>query len=369
MPIPRYAAPIAFQAGRMASMLYNQRRNIAIAAAAAAAARRSRRPSYGPRYDRGLAGEGFTSAPVYQAIERKKREQRIRSKYKKIKKLKGKKLSKEVLKLSNQVGKLKHESDSTVAELNYRYLTAQRVTCGISGQNILEMIGSDKDQLEAVLTQLKYWDPSTSTFVTSSGIAGTNEKKFLFNSISSKLTLRNNYQSDVELMVWLCKPRVDTDSTVTTAYTNGINDDLGNVTTFSTYGSLPTDYKTTTDFWSFKRVCKKVLSNGDTFQVSHGEENVEYDPSFSDSHNLVYQKGNKAFQWLIMVRGTLGHDGAAAEGTLQAGVDCMIQNVYKVRYSGGANFKFTYISENLGDLVGPVQGKCPIPDLVNYSST
>lgn len=320
-----------------------------------------------------LSGEGFrgSAAPIQgKSISKQQNIKKAQRRRKKCSKMVGKKLSEKVCSIEHQLKDLKRMEDASLGQLSYNLLSAFRVVAPVAEQN-----GSGFDiitttRLENVLAQTKYWDSTTSAFVTNDSAAGTSEKTFLFDHIGSTLTVRNNYQSDCEVLVYLMKPRGDTTITPGGQWANAIADDEGNVTSLTQYGSVPTMFSAFNELWTAKRVALKVLAPGESTSVYHSEQNIEYNPSLVDTHNQTYQRDHKACQWYIIVRGTISHDTVQnQQGIIGSGVDCKFKTVYKLKYNAGQNFSYVYYSDNMAQTFtnGAVQSHQPIPDNTGYA--
>lgn len=281
------------------------------------------------------------------------------------------KIGKELSSLKRQVKDLKHAENASLGKITYRRRLCWAVKASANQQGVATLPTNGTNEYELVLAQLKYYDPAVpGTLVTADGTSGTYQKDFLFKNIYGKLHMRNNYQTDCEVIVYLCKPKADTSQSPSQAWTDGIADDPGNITSYSNYGSLPTDYDTARQFWSYKRMATKSLSPGQSLEVSHAVNDVEYNPAFTDTHNLQYQRGLKHFQWLIIVRGTISHDSAVAteQGISEAGIDVISTDVYECHYDAGVNLSFVYHDHTLDTFTnGAVQSHQPVADNIGYS--
>lgn len=341
-------------------------RNKGAIAAAAASMLASRMKRGGPIHY-GLSGEGYKggAAPIKGKSYRKRGRRKPR--YTKS----NTKLTKEVASLRKQVVDLKHSENASLGKLTYRKYRAQTMKCNANEQASSRFEVNRTTEMEGVLAQLLYYNPSApATLVTADGTSGTYQKQFLFKSVYSKLLLRNNYQVDVEVIVYLAKPKVDTSINSSTALTNAIADDAGNVTASTQFGVFPNDFDTFRDLWTLKRVASKDLCPGQSTEVSHSEKDIFYDPALTDSHSLAYQKGFKNFGWFVLIRGTVGHDTAVLgeEGTMQCGVDIMQQDNFVVEYDAGVNLSYIYVDNTLDTPTnGFVQSQKPVADNLAYS--
>lgn len=318
-----------------------------------------------------LSGEGIRggAAPIpsksasSQAARRKRQ-----AKKKKCNKMKGYALRKEVCELSNAVKELKQESKASQGKLTYRARNTGRLLVGNNSQSIMAVGLCSKTSLETVGAQLQYYDPSTpGTLLTADMATGTYSRQYLFKSFMGAITIRNNYQSDVDVKVYLCTPKDDTDIPPNTAWANGATD--GSNATSTTIGVYPSDFSQFRDVWNSKQLCNKSLSPGETTKVSHVEKNFLYDPSVTDAQSQLYQKLYKSFSFMIVIQGCPAHDTSLYEvGYQQAGVDLVFHTTAVVHYDAGVGLERVYIDNNLPNPTnGFVQSHQPIPDNIAYS--
>lgn len=304
------------------------------------------------------------AAPLPSKIYKRQKRRRPKTKS-------NKKLSKEVSRIKKQVSDLKHSENASLGNMTYRQLQVWNQTCANNVQSISLYEISKPSNYETVLAQLKYYDPSVpGTLITASAATGTYQKNFLVKSIFSKLTFRNNYQSDADVTVYLCTPKSDSSISPSQAWTDGITTDAGNVTANTEINQYPTDYDVFRDLWTAKRAAHKILSPGQSFDVSHSISNVDYDPALYDEHSAQYQKRFKTAMWMVVLRGTLSHDTAVDDqlGLAQAGIDTYVQNTWNVQYDAGVNLSYVYLDTTLDTPTnGFVQSHQPIPDNVGYS--
>lgn len=308
------------------------------------------------------SSQGFPAQPKKTGWVRKSRKRpRLPS---------NRKVKKEVLTLKKKVRDIEHSENASLGKMTYRRKVADRIIVSENAQQVSVYNANTTGRYEAVLANLKYYNPSDpANLVTASAATGTYQKDFLVKNISSKLTLRNNYQSDVEVLVYLCQPKNDTDQSPSAAWSLGIADDPGNITAYSDWGNLPTDFDTFRNFFKTKRLCLKTLSPGQSVQVSHGVKDVFYDPAMTDAHALDYQVHLKSFAFLVIIRGTLGHDTTLDEQTMMsAGVDTYQEDTMIVSYNAGVNLSFVHVDTTLATVTnGAVQSHQPTPDNVGYS--
>lgn len=369
-PVPRgehkYARSTYYQLGRGLARLYQHRQSIVGGASALAGAGLAQAGSRLAEQYAARAAPGNIAQPIVargRSKARRRRRPRIKN---------NKKLSKDVAQIKKQVSDLRHSENAGLALLTYRLRTATAGSCNDNEQVVITRQVNRINDYETVLGQLLYYNPSDpANLVTADGTTGTFQKQFLFKSISSTIICRNNYQTDADVIIYCAMPKQDTDQAPTTAWDNGIADDAGNTVAQTDFGILPTDFDTSRDLYNFKRMCSKRLSPGQSVKVNKSVHNIDYDPAYVDSHNLTYQKGLKNFGWIIIVKGTIGHDTAVAgeQGMMQAGVDVFQKTVYKVSYDAGVNMSYVYTDNTGFDTFtnGAVQSHQPVSDNKPYS--
>lgn len=346
------------------------------AIAAAAMAMSLGRAKRGGIYHSGLSGEGYRSGGGAKPLKGKSyatsrlRKARRRER-KKCTNLKGYALKKKVCQLERRVKDLQHSESSSLGKITYRKFQTNTIRAGNNAQAVARAEVNNLSNMEAVLAQLLYYNPSApATLVTADGTSGTYQKEFLFKTVYAKYLLRNNYQTDAEVTVYLIKPKQDTSINASLSWSNAIADDAGNSSAVTDYGIYPNEFDTFRDNWTAKRVLTKSLAPGQSCEVSHTENDIFYDPAFTDSHSLAYQKGFKMFGFLTIVKGVLSHDTTVSteQGTAEAGVDTLLQSNYVVHYDAGVNLSYVYQDTTLDTPTnGFVQSHQPIPDNIAYS--
>lgn len=259
------------------------------------------------------------------------------------------------------IRKLQKQTDASTGTMVFRQHNASAIisSANLTNQGLYGCLSTAS--IESALSNLKYYDPSTpGTLITASASSGTYQRNFLIEQAYMSLDIRNNYQSDVRVLVYLCKVKDDTDQTALQAWTAGIADG-GNATAITQPNQYPTDYNLVKDLYSLKRLKDVQLRAGQHCSVSHCERNIEYDSSTVDTHNLSYQKEYKAFQFLVVVQGVIAHDGSLSQyGLIGAGVDIENKLRYKVVYNAGVNIDYIHLDNNLQTFTnGAVQSNKP----------
>lgn len=326
---------------------------------------------------RGLSGQGFSpsssrggAAPIASGYSRKqfrKNRAKLRKKYKPRSNAK---LTRDVARLKATQKQLKYSDEASNGTMTYRLHTSHQLSAADNVQNSIGYDGWSVANMETALANLKYYDPSNpATLITADATVGGFNKQVHFKSLTTTLHIRNNYQSDCDLVVYLCKPRDDTSIQPTTAWSNGATDGANvAITDTSLY---PNDFKQFRDLWTAKRVQSSILSPGQTVKVSHSVKDIMYDPSTVDEHNLTYQKYYGNFVFLVLIKGVISHDSSLVtqRGLQACGIDILRKRTAIVNYDAGIGLEYVHADTSGFNTPtnGFVQSHQPIPDNVSYS--
>lgn len=205
---------------------------------------------------------------------------------------------------------------------------------------------NDASNIEDVLSNLKYYDPSTpATLLTADGAVGTFSKSFHFTSIHNKFTVRNNFISPVNVRIYYVAPKSDTSILPSTAFTNGLAD-VGSPSATSPLTYL-TDSPVFNKLWKIVKSQKATLQGGQTRTMSHTIKDIKYDPAYNDSHTSSYKPIDGALRIIVRVTGAVGHT-ATTVGHLACGVDITSDTVYTVKYQAGADLYQITLSDTSG---------------------
>lgn len=271
--------------------------------------------------------------------------------------------------LKKQVKELKRVAESDMGTLLYRFIATGRVIAAVNSTAYFVSKYSTTSILESVLTELRYYNPSVpGTLTQADGTTGTFNKEFLFTKAYAKTHCVNNYQTPVEVFLYVVTPRGDTSIPPDTSVTNGLTD-IGNPSSSSRM-VYPTDSTQFTDLWKIVKSDRCILQPGQSRSINHSIDSpFQYDPSFHDQHSFEYLQTNKNSSLLIRVQGVLGHDSVANEqGYLQGGIDFSTERVFEVKYAAGADIKYIHLNESLDTFtnIGVVSSK-PVSDNISYS--
>ncbi len=283
------------------------------------------------------------------------------------------KLNKKVCRNAHAIKRLTYSENASLGTFTHRKIEDfGTITAAATGaQGVSAVYGHVMDDFNESVAYLQYYDPATpGTLVTADGKTGTFDRRFLFKSVYCSLVIRNNYQTDCHIKVYLITPKGASSIAPLTAWGNGItaNPD-STITATTTIGQYPNDYSDFKDVWTAKLHCKAALSAGQTMTCSHGFRNVEYDPTAYASHSASFQQKYKNFGFIIIVTGTIAHT-ATTTGFAAAGVDAIMRTTRVITYDAGANISFHRMDNSLGDqTTASVQSTKPVADNIPYSTT
>ena len=263
------------------------------------------------------------------------------------------KLSKKVCRMEASIRNLKFAENASLGTFTHRKIEGQgSVITAADGksQGTLALYGHVMSDFNESIQYLQYYNPATpGTLTTADGKTGTFDRRFLFKSIYSAITLRNNYQTDVKVKVYLCYPKQSSSIAPLAAWQNGIdaNPD-SSITATTSLGQYPNDYSDFKDVWSAKLHCKASLSAGQSIICSHSVKDIEYDPTAYASHTATFQSKYKNFVFVVVIEGTMSHT-ATTTGLARCGVDAIQHTTRVIQYDAGVNVTFQRVDNSLGD--------------------
>lgn len=282
------------------------------------------------------------------------------------------KSDKKMTKVERDLKKLKRQTNATLGTMNYRALNTDKLLCA---ENAIDsdVYGSfGVAGIEYALQYLKFFNPANPGTLTTASIAGvTYQNNVLLSKVSSQIYVRNNYQNDALVSIYLCKVKDDTNQSAQASWVAGYPDG-GNASAVTNQLQYPTDYNTFNDLWTAKRVVHKTLKPGQEAKYTHSEKNIEYSTSTVDTHALEYQKEYKAFEYLVMINGRLCHDSTSAvqQGFGLAGIDVATRLSIQVKYPAGINIEYIHIVDNSTSMTTQgLQSQKPVSDNQAFSIT
>lgn len=280
------------------------------------------------------------------------------------------KVNKKIDKCQKAIKDLSAKTDASLGTMTHRRVSSVQAFSQNNEQSAVISEINSKSQIESVLANLKFFDPlNPGTLVTASGTTGTYSRDYLIKSISQKLQVRNNYISDVQVKIYYCTAKEDTDLTPIQSWAAGIPDG-GNAVSVTELCNYPSDYAHFRDLWNTKVVLNTTLSPGQSANVSNTIKSVRYDPAVFDTQIEQYQRDIKSGCFMVVFQGTASHGtgGTIPVGFQIAGLDFIQHTTYVVEYQAGANIKFVHIDNSLPSLsAGSVQSHQPIADNQSFS--
>lgn len=202
---------------------------------------------------------------------------------------------------------------------------------------------------EAAITGLEYYDPSTGSLVTQSGTTGSFSKKFHFKRIYGKMMCRNNSTIACHCTIYSLICKADTNIAPETAMDNGLAD-LG-ISGHQSPLVYPTDSLEFGKLWRIEKSITRELAPGQSMTLAHSAPEIEYDPSFYDSHGLDFHRGLHTQVFFIRVEGPLGHGPTTTTdvGVLKGMIDFQHDVTFDVRYDAGGKIKRIGLVDNSND--------------------
>lgn len=251
--------------------------------------------------------------------------------------------------LSKQVAVLSKKANESLSQLTYRAISAGTLQAGVNSQASVIQALCGVTNLENVLAQAKFYDPSNpGTLITANLSTGGYSRKVTFKSCHLRCDIRNSYQVPVEIRVYSCHVTDDTDYTASQAWSNAVGDS-SNLTAITQPYTYPSD-SVAKNIWNYKLIKKVELKPGQHTTCSIAEKSFDYDPSVTDNHNLEHQRlFGHGRTMLIVVNSVLAHDSSTAEKGLGPGaVDYMIRKRFLVEYNaGGPPIKYLYYNNGM----------------------
>lgn len=242
------------------------------------------------------------------------------------------------VKNSRRISKLTSKMNNNEATIIYRdRATTRAITSTFNECVYLSRDGCSKGLIENAITNLKFFNPADpANLQTVNYNTGTFQKQVLIKANSS-ICIRNNYAVPCRMQLYLCKIKSDSNNSPETSITAGFAD-VGNISVRDPL-TKAMDSFILKDLWILKQKRKDiVLKPGQEIKAYHSEKEFSYDTSLVDTHNQQYVKIFKSFSWLVRVDGVVGHDPTEDEqGTLQAGVDILVDRNFIVKYDAGVD--------------------------------
>lgn len=251
----------------------------------------------------------------------------------------------DLMKIHKQIRALQRANAADTAQHIHRRRDTYRVNASANQNSMSSADVITPARIEGALANVTFYSPATGTFTAYDPAVGTSQKSFMV-QVSTKVTIRNNYDVPADLRLFYLECKSDTSINAATAYSNGLADQ-GNPGAYSSLVYL-TDSDQFTSLWKMSKSCYKRLEPGDECVVSYATPWFKYDTSLVDSQTETYIKKYHSAAWALQVRGVLGHDVTVTteEGFLPASVDVCTDATYHFKYDGGADMKNYSVDDN-----------------------
>lgn len=270
--------------------------------------------------------------------------------------------------LKKQVTELKKQVNASNGTLIYRARQTFRALAAVNQQTHIMTENIAMANLEVVLAELRFFNPAVpGTLTQGSGASGTYTREYMFKSIATNVTIRNNYQVPAKVTYYIVAPKEDTSIAPLTSFTNGLTD-VGAPSSSSQLVHL-TDSDEFNDLYRIVSSKSKVLLPGMQMHALHSVKDILYSPATYDSHSLSYQKKYGSYMILVRVEGVIAHDSSAdQQGLAQAGVDVLADTTYRVIYDAGIDLKYIVVNDASDSFTnGALVSSMPVADNIPYS--
>lgn len=255
-------------------------------------------------------------------------------------------------------------------------VTVKRRTTGVITSNINQQNSNTFDmntltQIEAnPCAELYYYDPNTpGTLQNPAFTTGSFSKELNIVSSGAVLHLKNNSTGNVNLKVYLAKPRDDTSTTPNQAWDIADSDSPTTIDK-TDIGSLPSDHQSFLALWSLKSLYDGKMLPGTSRVFKHYEKGFQYNPAVADSQTDAYQRQNKAFAFYVIQSGDLAHDSTTSTivGRANSALDWEMCRYWKVVYPAGVNIRYSSIGNVYGSIVAAEEAQKPVSGIVAQST-
>lgn len=256
--------------------------------------------------------------------------------------------------VAGELKDLKTKVDRGRGVLRFRCRFTAELLCAASLSNKLTVHTMSTSDIEVPLQQLRVFNPSSpGTYISMDFTSGTQMKEVEISLLKTVVTGRNNYNVPVTVTLYLCVPKNDTSIAPLTAYTNGLSQVSDGSLNETNPMFKPWDSPQFRDLWYIKKTLKKTLQPGDEIYMEYKAKTpFTYDPSFVDSHGLIFQERYSCHAYLVNIDGPIAHDSVTTTltGVSQAKIDFLLERHIDVRYDAGADIEYC-ITSNVPDTI------------------
>lgn len=300
------------------------------------------------------------------------------SKIKRVPVKSNRKLSKDVVSCKKSLRQLKHLADASLGTLRYRKWTNFHCKSEEMAQGVKLIDTCDATALEAIMANMLFFNPAApATLVSADLTTGVYSKDVLIKYLTSTLEIRNNYQVESRIKVYLLEARGSTSSSATVAWDNGISDNPYDTSGSPTFVSrtqmtqYPTDYPIFNTLYKSKVLKDLVLQPGQSTKVKHTVKNIKYDTALLDKETEIYKKAYKSFSFLVVTQGTVSHDSSITGevGIGESDVDIKQNMTAIVEYDAGINIDYVHLDNDTINSfsIGAVQSNRPESNNQGYA--
>lgn len=279
---------------------------------------------------------------------------------KKVKYCNAKRLCEEVSAVKTNIKHIQRvlkENEGIMRFRQNRYGTIKSLT----NSKILRWVSASAiDNMKLMLASLMFKDDAG--IYTTRGEDVTLQNQYNIDSLTHKLTVRNNNGVDVRLTIYSCEPREDTELSPEVIWKNNEAVTYNGTGTTVDIGTYPSDSTFVNNIWNMKRVFHGVITPGQSTSVSHTSKDGRFEVPVTGVVGTNYQPSWKPQGFLMMVEGTLGHDPLVPtnSGVLNVGVDYHTNSTARISYDAGGDTNFVIIDNVFPPLSAPpVQGQKP----------
>ena len=314
------------------------------------------------------AGKALLKASIRKYFEHKSKEPVSRRKPYKTKKKSRKTVRtnrREIKQIKKGLRSLKCDQEQSMGRQLMRLSTYYNVNSLAGAQQSVSVGMNIQSEMKTVVSRLLYYDPANpGTLIGADYDTGTYSRDVCFKKIYSKCIATNNYITPCEATIYCCQAKLDTNDSPKTTWINGVDDNPGSgVAADTALNQYPTDYDTFNKTWKIISTEKRCLKPGESFYSTHSLKDIDFDPALSDLQTTAWQPIVKAFAWMVVVKGTIGHEtGTDDQGILPGGVDVQMDRSYTVRYDSGVNINYIIASDSSSVTANAVRSNAPVAD-------
>lgn len=254
--------------------------------------------------------------------------------------------------LAKEVSALKKDFKKGQSIYTYKAYGSTDLASAVASMAQTSVAGFNVSQMQTALTTVPIYDPSTNDTVPEDFSSGTYNRELNIKSITSGLTVRNNYQVPCDVRIYLLKAKTQSTTAPTTLYSDGIADQYrttGDVAPASTFPDIyPTEIDMLTSQFTIKLLKHKFLEAGQQISASHSEKDISFNPAVYDTTSLNYSRQYKTFVFLVRIQGAIAHDTVAdQQGITPCQVDIEHYKILKLMYdAGGVKLNDYFITDS-----------------------